>query len=104
MKNRDENFYREIGSLGGQSTLARHGVEHFSAIGKKGGELLLDMHGTAYFSRVARSPRNQGPRKPRARKESSPFAAQVERAIAVRFETVARVGYDVYGDGLELIG
>lgn len=34
---------REAGRLGGEATLARHGVEHYHRIGRKGGQRLREL-------------------------------------------------------------
>ncbi len=47
----------EFGAKGGETTKARHGVDHYKKIGKagasKGGRATLERHGSDYFRQLA---------------------------------------------------
>lgn len=51
-RHRDSNFYKEIGSKGGATTMARHG-EEYDERRKKGGETTRERYGDEYYHEIA---------------------------------------------------
>jgi hypothetical protein len=51
-RHRDTNFYKEIGSRGGTTTMSRHGAE-YNERRKKGGETTRERYGDEYYHNIA---------------------------------------------------
>ncbi len=51
-RHRDSNFYKQIGSLGGAATMARHGQD-YSERRKKGGLTTRERYGEEYYQAIA---------------------------------------------------
>lgn len=47
--------HKQITSKGGNTTLARHGIEHFKKIGKKGSETVLQKYGPDYYKKLSQA-------------------------------------------------
>jgi hypothetical protein len=46
---------QRIGSLGGRTTVERHGTWHMAAIGKAGKEVTIGRHGVSYWKGITRA-------------------------------------------------
>lgn len=44
----------ESGRLGGKSTMAKHGSDHYARLGEKGGATTARRHGKEHFSRIGK--------------------------------------------------
>jgi len=51
---RDRDFYRQIGSIGGKNVKDRYGAEYFSRIGKKGGAATKALYGTEHYQAMGK--------------------------------------------------
>ncbi len=51
---RDKDYYRRIGSVGGTNVKDRYGIEYFSTIGKKGGATTKARYGTAHYREMGK--------------------------------------------------
>lgn len=51
---RDKDYYRRIGSVGGKNVKDRYGVEYFSRIGKKGGATTKARYGSVHYQAMGK--------------------------------------------------
>lgn len=66
----NEQLHKDVSKKGGQSTLEKHGKEHFATMGKLGSKKQREMYGDEYYKKLSQAGVEGRKRKRQEKKEA----------------------------------